>query len=121
MVNGDCAQFDTVENFCTEEARLKYNVEANKNVNHHQRCCMLKLEVECLKPYVEKACSQHRYLDRVVKKNFQEKVDSKNSECGVSLECAEDIQNLWFMLITIFAAALSVAAVCIICFIYIQY
>lgn len=121
MVNGECAHFDTVENYCADEARLKYSADANKNLNHHQRCCMLKLEIECLRPYVDKVCAQHRFLDSVIKKNFNERIEHKNSECGMSLECAEDVQNLWFMLITIFAAALSVAAVCIICFIYIQY
>lgn len=120
MVNGECAHFDEVERFCMDEARLKYNADASKNPNHHQQCCMLKLEIECLRPYVEKVCVQHRYLDTMLKKNLNEKIDNKNAECGLSIECAEDVQNLWFMLIMIFAAALSVAAICIICFIYVQ-
>ena len=121
MVNGDCVNFDNLEKQCADEASVKYSVDAIKNLNHHQRCCMLKFQIECLRPKVEKVCAQHRFLDSVVKKSLNEKIEHKNSECGISLECAEDIQNLWITLIIIFAAALAVVAICIVCFIYVLY
>lgn len=117
MVNGECANFGAIENFCRDEAELKYSEMKNKN-----QCCIMTYEIECLEPHVNKACAQHRYFEILIKDNFKNKKEFKNLQCGAfqQYECLKDGHNVWILLIGIFVIGIGLAAGCIICFSYIQ-
>ena len=117
MVNGECAHFDTIESFCREEAELKYG-EVSKNGRN--QCCFLLLEIECLKQY-EKVCTQHRFMDRVVKQTIKDKMEFRGLQCNsYQYDCPEESYNIWMMIIAIFTASIAISSFCIICVIYIK-
>jgi hypothetical protein len=115
-VNGECVHFDKIERYCKDQAELKYG-ELNKNGRNE--CCILYLEIECLKPYADK-CAQHPFLDRLLKKQFKEKHEARTSRCGIHLDCPEETYNIWMMMLTIFASSLAISSFCIICVIYLK-
>ena len=117
MVSGECLNFDSTERFCRDEAELKYG---DSNKNGRNQCCLLLMEIDCLRPFVDKVCSQHRFLDTVLKNRLRDKTEFRTLQCGPHHECSEESYSIWILILGIFASSIAVASFCIICVVYIR-